>query len=165
MEEETKEVWKEIPEYNGDYHVSNLGRVISFKRGGMKFLKLNINSSGRHNVNLLKDNIQRTRKVAQLVAIAFLGHVPCGHKIVVDHIDNDKLNDRLDNLQLISQRENASKDRKGSSQFVGVSWHKARKKWHANIWLETKVKPLGFFTNEKEASDAYQKALKQHLNK
>ena len=47
------------------------------------------------------------------------------HKLVVDHINNDPLDNRLENLQLISHRYNLSKDKKGgSSKFTGVSWDK-----------------------------------------
>ena len=53
--------------------------------------------------------------------MAFFGHVPGGYKIVVDHIDNNRLNNHVSNLQLITQRENSSKDRKnGTSQYTGV---------------------------------------------
>ena len=95
-----------------------------------------------------------------LVAMAFLGHKPDGHKIVVDHINGDKLNNRLENLQLITNRENVSKDRNGcSSKFVGVHWDKSTSKWKAHIAIEGKQKHLGRFSNELQAAEAYQLEL------
>jgi hypothetical protein len=85
-----------------------------------------------------------------LVAMAFLNHKPDGtHKIVVDHINNNKLDNRVVNLQLISQRENLSKDRKdGTSKYVGVCWKKSRNKWQVDIKIDGKRKYLGLFTDE-----------------
>ena len=150
------EVWKEIPTFKS-YEVSNLGNVRSLKFNKFKVLKKSINSRGRYRVNLCKDGHKLSNcKISQLSAMAFLNHKPCGHKIVVDHIDNDKENDKLYNLQLISNRENTIKDTKrGSSRYVGVSWSKTSKKWRATIHTQGKLKHLGYFTDEKEAAQAY----------
>ena len=47
--------------------------------------------------------------------MAFLNHKPNGNKLVVDHINNVKTDNRLSNLQIITQRKNTSKDRTGGS--------------------------------------------------
>ena len=158
------EVWKGIPEFES-YQVSNLGNVRSLnynRTKQTKNLKLKINSRGRRAVNLSKNGINKANcKVHQLVSMAFLNHKPCGHKIVVDHIDNDKLNNRLYNLQLITSRENSSKDKKGTSKYTGVHLAKGRKKWRSSIRINGKNKHLGVFTDEKEASQAYQNELKK----
>ena len=150
------EVWKEIPTFKS-YEVSNLGNVRSLKFNKVKVLKKSINKRGRYKVNLCENGSRFTNcKISQLSAMAFLNHKPCGHKIVVDHIDNDKENDKLYNLQLISNRENTIKDTKrGSSRYVGVSWSKTSKKWRATIHTQGKLKHLGYFTDEKEAAQAY----------
>jgi hypothetical protein len=79
--------------------------------------------------------------------------------LVVDHIDNDCTNDRLDNLQIISNRENSSKDKFGTSQFTGVNWRKKNKKWTSRITINKKLVYLGSFIKEKEAGEMYQLAL------
>ena len=67
---------------------------------------------------------------------------------------------QLDNLQLISSRENSSKDKKGgSSEYTGVCWDRSRGKWISSIIINGKRKTLGRFTEELEASKAYQNAL------
>lgn len=157
------EVWKDIPDFEGMYQVSNLGNVRSLKSNKLKVLKKSINNNGRYRVNLCKNGKKFSNcKISQLSAMAFLNHKPCGHKIVVDHIDNNKENDKLYNLQLISNRENTVKDTvRGSSKYVGVSWHKNIKKWRAYIYIKGKNKHLGYFTDEKEAAQAYKNELKK----
>ena len=157
------EVWKDVLGYEGYYQVSNLGNVKSLKRKGVlkdRMLKSNINSTGYHNVNLARYGRSKVLNIHQLVAVAFLDHTPNGHKVIVDHIDNDRSNNILSNLQLITQRENTSKDRKnGTSKHVGVHWHKAAKKWSAVIRVNGKQECLGRFACELEAAEAYREAL------
>ena len=166
-----KEVWLPIKGYDGLYEISDLGRVKSLERFtnnmfGTKtkikerFLKFNPDGKGYLNCRLYKNGVGKTFKIHQLVAIAFLNHTPCGFKLVVDHIDNNPLNNRLDNLQLITNRENSSKDRKGgTSKYIGVSLASGRKTWLASIRINGKNKYLGYYKTEIEASNAYQKEL------
>jgi len=156
------EVWKDIPEYKGLYQASNLGNIrsLNYKRtGGVKNLSPGVNSSGRLNVILYKQGNVKNYNVYVLVAIAFLNHKSSGLKIVVDHIDNNRSNDKLYNLQLITQRQNVSKDRKGTSKYTGVCIHKITNKWQSTITVNGKQKHLGYFTDEKEASRVYQNEL------
>ena len=96
-----------------------------------------------------------------MVSIAFLNHKPCGYKLVVDHIDNNPSNNNVNNLQIITHRENCSKDkRNGTSKYVGVSWSKGMKKWTVNIAFKGKIKHLGYFEDELEASEKYNNFLK-----
>lgn len=165
-----EEIWKEIPGYEGCYEVSNQGRVRSLDRetrnGKCSFIRKgrlingSLNSFGYKTVSLRLNNNLKSFLVHQLVAIAFLNHKPDGYKIVVDHINCIKTDNRLENLQLISNRENISKDRKnGSSKYTGVSWNKQRNKWRSNIQINGKNKHLGYFNCETAAFLAYQAEL------
>lgn len=156
------EIFKDIPGYEGSYQVSNLGRVKSLKLNREKILKPNINGGGYLYVILCNKGKFKTIRVHQLVAMAFLNHTPDGtHKIVVDHRNNDKQDNRLSNLQLISARKNSSKDKKGgTSKYTGVCWHKRDNKWLSSIEINGKNKHLGCFSSEEEASMYYQDALK-----
>tara|TARA_R110000796_G_scaffold150874_1_gene267480 strand:- start:72 stop:563 length:492 start_codon:yes stop_codon:yes gene_type:complete len=144
------------------YSVSNLGNVRNDRTG--RIMKGGV-SSGYKDVHLSYGGKTKTRNVHQLVAIAFLNHIPCGMKLVVNHINFNRTDNRLDNLEIVTQRENSNlKHIKSSSEYVGVHWYKQRKKWKASIRLNGKRKHLGYFTNELEASEAYQKALKTIIN-
>jgi hypothetical protein len=171
-----EEVWKDIPDYEGLYQVSNLGRVKSLERkcavkNGVrtvreKILKTSLNRVRKYlYVSLYTEQNDIKFNIHQLVAMAFLGHKPDGtQKIVVDHINNIITDNRLENLQLITNRENSTKDQKGgTSKYVGVSWNKQNKRWTAQIRVFGELKYLGAFKNEYDAHLAYQKALKEHL--
>lgn len=168
-----KEEFRDIPGFEGIYQVSNLGNVKSLPRkilNGKAFyiskeriLKPSICSKGYYFFVLKKPKAIRVHK---LVAMAFLNHIPDGtHKIVVDHINNIRTDNRLENLQLITNRENCSKDKKnGSSKYTGVYWSKERNKWKSKININGKSIHLGYFKIETEASEYYQNALKSIEN-
>jgi hypothetical protein len=105
------EEWKDIQGYEGLYQVSNLGRVKSFIRKD-KILKQHKDSAGYLSVTLCNNGNRKKITVHKLMAIVFLNHKPQGNKIVVDHVNNIKNDNRLENLQIISQRLNCSKDKK-----------------------------------------------------
>lgn len=153
------EIWKNIKGFE-DYQVSNFGRVKSLKRGKEKILKNIVSIDGYYIVNLHKKNKRTTKKIHQLVAIAFLNHNPDGYKLVINHKDINRQNNNLNNLEIVTARENSNrKHLKGSSIYTGVSWHKLTNKWTAQIVIDGKKKYLGLFINELEASCAYQNAL------
>ena len=166
-----KEIFKNVPGYEGIYQVSNLGNVKSLSREIVngksiyiskdKILKSGFDKDGYCLVVLYKNKKRETKRIHQLVAMAFLGHKPNGVENIVDHIDNKKNNNNLNNLQIISNRLNNSKDKKNAtSKYIGVSWDKKRNKWLSCISIKTKSTFLGYFINELEASEAYQNKLK-----
>lgn len=160
------EIWKDIEGYKGLYQVSNFGRIRSLKFGKIKYLKQSKSHEGYLYVTLCIIGIKKLEYMHKIVAKTFLNHVPNRYNIVVDHIDNDKLNNRLNNIQLITNRQNLSKDqfrRNKTSQYIGVCWDKSRNKWIATIYLNNKHKNLGRFINEHDAHMAYQNKLNEIL--
>lgn len=169
-----KEIWKDVPGFEGYYQASNLGRVRSldrhvFYKDGRevvfkgKLINGSINN-GYRCVGLSKKNKSRTFMFHQLVAMAFLNHKPNGVKMVVDHINGDKMDNRVDNLRIVTQRENLSTchrvDSKTlSSKYTGVSFVPKNSKWSSAISYNKNNVKLGIFDNEIEAHYAYQSAL------
>jgi hypothetical protein len=166
-----EEIWKDIPDYEGLYQVSNLGRVKSLTREwvnqiGVKcrrngtIKKLYVENRGYVIVNLWRNSKGKTYFVHQLVAMAFLGHIPNGLKLVVDHINDNPSDNKVENLQIVTQRFNSCKTQgKYSSKYKGVYWGKNINKWRAQIEIKGIKKQLGSFDCELKAHQAYQNAL------
>lgn len=85
--------------------------------------------------------------------------------ILVDHRDNDGLNNQKNNLRICTHQENSMNKKKrvkSSSVYKGVTWHKRIKRWEAQIQFKGKHYHLGFYDVESEAADAYDSASKKH---
>ena len=167
------EVWKGVKGYEGFYEASTLGRVRSVDRvievNGIKRnlkgkeLRFFIHPKGYFIVRLSKNKIGKSFRVHQLIAITFLNHKPCGMDIVVDHINDIKIDNRLINLQLITNRENISKSVRGlTSKYTGVT-RVSTSRWKAVIKFNSKTKHLGTYSSELAAAKAYKDALKQSI--
>lgn len=159
------ERFKDIPDYEGMYQVSTFGRVKSLKRGPYvpkdMLLRQAFNSYRYLTVSLTRNGTAKTITTHALIAITFLGHKPCGYELVVDHKDNIRTNNFEWNIQLITHRENSSKDKKeGLSKYIGVTREKYSKKCKAMVQINGKSIHLGVFDTEEEASQYYQNALK-----
>lgn len=97
------EVFLRIEDYD-DYYVSNLGRVLSLKGKKERFLKARIGKDGYYYVTLNKKGKKKSFKVHRLVAKAFIpnpDNLPC-----INHKDENKLNNHIDNLEWCTQKYN-----------------------------------------------------------
>lgn len=98
------EIWKDIVSYDG-YQVSSLGNVKSFKRYPEgKILAPQVSHKGYLLVALFKDGKHKTLSVARLVAQSFVPN-PDGLP-QVNHIDGNKLNNCVENLEWVTNAEN-----------------------------------------------------------
>lgn len=176
---EDKEEWRPVVGYEGRYEVSSFGRVRSldrivrqknrvgilhdrFYRGVV--LSGRIGDRGyRYHVLCRQNKRNKTFKEHFLVAASFLGERPRGK--VIDHINGDKTDNRIENLQYISQTDNILKWRNGiektgrTSSFAGVSVRNGsifcRKSWRHN-GSKRCIHRFGF-KSEKEAHIEYLK--------
>ncbi len=115
---------------------------------------------GYLSVSLCNNGIQKTTKIHKLVAMAFLGQKGDGCKFVVNHKNFIRTDNRSENLELVSMRENTNqKHLKSRSKFTGVIWDSRNKKWRARIHVDGKLKHLGLFVDEIDAHLAYQNEL------
>lgn len=79
----------------------------------------------------------------------------------VDHINGDKLDNRIANLRLAScsqNQQNRATDKRNKSGFTGVSWDRGTQKWRAKICIDRRQVHLGVFDTPEQAAEAYAKA-------
>ena len=85
---------------------------------------------------------------------------------MVDHKDNNGLNNQKDNLRECTHSQNGANrnpSKKGTSKYLGVCWAKDRSKWMAQITHKQNRYKLGSFINEIDAAKAYnKKAIELH---
>lgn len=108
------EIWKDIKGYEGLYQVSNFGRLRSLKKHNIskkkhkkncKILKIGEHRQGYKTIMLSKDGKQKGYLVHRLVAEAFIRNEKS--KPEVNHIDADKANNCVSNLEWVTAKENS----------------------------------------------------------
>jgi hypothetical protein len=150
-----EEIWKNIEGYNGDYQISNLGKIISYKKKHPRVL-IYKEKHGYHQIQLTNDCGIKYERVHRLVAHHFIKPIIDG--LVVNHIDMNRQNNVVSNLEIISHRENVIhgwRSRNKSSIYTGVSKvNRGKNPWSARIQFNKKYIHLGYFKTELEAYQA-----------
>ena len=98
------EEWRDVADTDGQYQVSNLGRVRSNKWGRTTILRNNLVGCGYYRMSISTKIGVRYLYVHRMVMESFVGINPL--KNVVNHKDGNKLNNRLENLEWVTQGEN-----------------------------------------------------------
>lgn len=93
---------------------------------------------------------------------AIIGHPLNSKSLVIDHINGNKLDNRIKNLRIVTPRENQwntkkRRDGKCDSKYPGV--HKFKGKWIAQMSINNTVKHIGYFSKERDAANAYLNAI------
>jgi len=102
-------------------------------------------------------------KVHRLIWVYHNGPIPKGKEI--DHINHIRDDNRIENLRLVTQKDNArncSLSKNNTSGVQGVMWHKATQKWLAQIRNNKKQIHLGVFENKEEAIKSRKDAEKKY---
>lgn len=152
------EEWRTIKGYE-DYKVSNLGRVMSLKRGKQRILSPRI-SNNYKNVTLCKNGDIKTKLVHRLVAEAFIPNED--NKPVVDHIDTNTLNNCVDNLRWVTVKENCLNDLTRDHNSISKTGHKCYLKNHTE---ETKKKISQSHKGRKLTEEHKKKLSEAHKGK
>ena len=161
------EIWKDIPDYEGYYQISNLGRVKSLEKTLIinkrkcvykALIKKNgIAKRGYWEVSFFKNGKGIRKKIHRLLAICFIDNPKNNPQ--VNHIDGNRLNNEISNLEWVNNRENSChrvKSSNSTSQYTGVSYFKRDNKWRSSIQVNGVSIRFGMFKTEEEA---YQKRL------
>lgn len=101
------EEWRDLPELQGEYQVSNLGRVKRVK-GAERLVKLTTQRNGYVYVTLWLDNTTKCFKTSRLVAKAFIPNPD--NLPEVDHLNADKQNNTVSNLEWVTGEENRRRE-------------------------------------------------------
>lgn len=164
--------WMPVVGYEGLYvvhctgMVKSVDRVVTHRSSGYltlkgKPLRPAIGPNGYMTVSLYRDYTKKSHTVHRLVMMAFVGFD--SNKQYINHIDGNKLNNDISNLEWVTFRENVSHHqhcKHKSSRYLGVS--KDGNSWRACIHIEKQKINLGSHRSEEAARDAYQKALKYY---
>lgn len=123
----------------------------------------------------------RPRSCSRILQYA-ASHLPISNKIILlhrlilnprkgeecDHINGDGLDNRRQNLRLVTHSENMMSQRNRldtSSMYKGVCKCKDCNRWRAYIHINKKTIHLGSFKSEEEAGKAYDEAAKKYFGK
>ena len=130
------EEWKDIEDFEGLYQVSNLGNVKSLPRRTTsgRILKIYTDVNMYSVIALCKDGKSKNTKVHLIVAKHFVENPE--NKPFIDHINQDKTDNRAENLRWCSHSENhfnIPKRQGCSSKYKGVTWDKWNNKWKSSV--------------------------------
>lgn len=158
------EIWKNIKGFPM-YEISNTGNVRSLRYGKIKLLKLVNRKDNYQSITLRNKGEIQTFLIHRLVYLTFNDLNVNGYYIHIDHINNNRADNNILNLQLLTARENSIKInlKNKTSKYKGVSFDKRKNKWRSHIRINSKQICLGSFKNEDEASLAYINARKKLL--
>jgi len=133
MEERREEEWKQIPDYEGWYEISDIGNVKRVLVGPGtavgKILKIKTTAYGYNEVMISKNGISRSFRVHRLVMAAFVGPCPEGYQ--VNHKDGNKRNNCLGNLEYVTPSENVR-----HAHRIGLKYQKGEKNNHSKLTEE-----------------------------
>lgn len=137
-------IWKKIKGYEDLYEVSTLGEIKSFHNGNEKAIKCTIHKqNGYCYFQLAKDGKKKTMRLHKVVLSTFLGH----KNEIINHKNGDKTDNRLNNLEYVTNRENSCHYWKGI-KLPGVNYIKKSNKYRARIHHNGKSVHLGYFETE-----------------
>ncbi len=151
------EVYKTI-EDNNNYEISNLSNVRN--KTTNKILKKTLTTTGYYEVKLNGKHY----KIHKLIGKYFIPNPD--NKKIIDHIDNNKLNNDVNNLRWCSMSENCkNKIKKNgcSTKYTGVS--KYRNKFECYVWDNYKKHRIGYFDTEEEAFNKRKEYIENLNNK
>jgi len=138
------EQWKDCI---GDYQISNIGNIRrKMLSGGYRDVKGSINNRGYKYFQINRGGKRTNYHIHQLVARHFIGEKPNG--LVIDHIDRNSLNNRVENLRYITQAENCfnqdrvhtdiPQDTENRHALVCKRWREANKQ-KVSEWKKEKL--------------------------
>lgn len=147
------EEWRDVKGFEGVYKISNLGRLMSLKRGKNKILSETNKKGGYYSVVLNSGSETKYTRIHRLVYEAFIGELPTGRKYHIHHKDHNKQNNRVENLILLTAKEHYYEDI-DSRNVSGMNYYNQHVRPRKIKQLSLDGKFINIFSNAKEASRA-----------
>ncbi len=151
----TEEIWKDVNDSNGQYKVSNTGKVMSFKRNkDGEIMKGYVDRDNYTSVAIILHNNPKSKpfKINRLVATHFISNP--NNYTIVDHIDGNRQNDCVENLRWVNRRHNSLNSNMKSSNtngIKGIFYHQKRDQWGATFYTEEGKSSYKLFKTKEEA--------------
>ena len=149
----TQDLLKELFEYRDGVLYWKVAKARNIKVGDAAGC---LNATG-----YLYTRINRKRyRNHRLIFLMYYGYLPQ----FLDHIDGNKINNRIENLRpatISENNRNAKIGKNNTSGVKGVYWYARDKKWKAQLMINRKVKYLGYFKTIEEAEEAVKKAREE----
>ena len=126
-------------------------------------IKYSINADGYYYIHLNNKNILKNYMVNRVIYKFYNPewNMTYSHDNQIDHFDNDKNNNNIENLRIV----NSSENQQNTLSTKGYYFHKRINKYHAQIQVNKKLHYLGLYDTAEEARDAYLIAKnKYHIN-
>ena len=163
------EIWKPIPSLGNEYYASNKGRIKAIstvrkdslgfeKRYPEKLLTQTANPHGYLYTNVGRKAENKKIFAHRLIAEAFIPNIL--NKPYINHIDRNRSNNNVENLEWCTSRENQHHRNIGENHecdCIGVK--PQRGKFVARIWIQGKSRALGTYEKENDACKAFEVAL------
>lgn len=165
------EEWRDIKGYEGLYQISNEGRVkslsriIKYKDGRdrptkEKILKQTKDNNGYYYINLSKDSKIKPYRVHVLLYSTFVSEIPKGY--VIDHINRNKSDNRLENLRMVSYNINSlNREFKYKPDIYKYKNKKGKKIYYVlRFSFDGKRKTIGYYDTYEDAEKVYGELFK-----
>ena len=144
------EIWKDIQGFNGVYQASNLGRIrttdhyVNYRNNSKairrgKVLKAQKTKKGYYTIGLKKDGVIIRNHIHRFIAQTFIENRK--NKLQVNHIDGDKENNNISNLEWATPKENT----RHAIEVLGYDFVKPLRKY----WVIHSKKIIGEYNNKK----------------
>ena len=157
MKNELSKEFSPIP--NSNYSINEYGEVINNR---YKIILNPFFISNYPAINLSINGKRKTMYVHHCMSIVYLNHIPKRGLITINHIDQNKQNNRLDNLEIISHRLNSTLTHTTRNRLLptGVTLNPiGKRRYKAQLSYLGKNRYLGMFYTAEEASATYQEAV------
>jgi hypothetical protein len=136
--------------------------IFTWKVRNSNRIKIGDQAGNYHNGGYIEMYLLGERHLAHRLAWLYVnGYMPK----IIDHIDGNKLNNKISNLREVSYAENMYNSKIRSDNKSGVrcvSWNKKHQKWEVRVKIDGKLKNYGYYKELDDAAKVAEKVRKEH---